>query len=29
MSNGIALVTELWHPTINFAEAKDVVRFKA
>jgi hypothetical protein len=28
MTNGIALVTELRHPTINSANAKDIIRFK-
>jgi hypothetical protein len=28
MTNGIALATELRHPTINSANAKDIIRFK-
>jgi hypothetical protein len=28
MPNSIALVTELRHPTINSANAKDIIRFK-
>jgi hypothetical protein len=28
MPNGIAIVTELRHPTINSANAKDIIRFK-
>jgi hypothetical protein len=28
MSNGIAVVTELRHPTGNSANAKDIIRFK-